>query len=243
MLIHKEEFMYNSDDYLNFSLSPHRRPLFEADDDEAEAGGEGNNPPAETNQGNAEETQDANNEEEAPAEEQQEENPDEEPPEEDFNIEGGDEDEEGEEGDEEGGDEEPAEEPADPGEVALGDNPDYTDPNIENEKEIYDSLSPEEQQMKDKNLRKQYADLYTNINQITDKLDSISTEMEDINLQIKRLLMILYEYKQLIHDYFSNLYNSKSYIENLQNYEKYKLFLYGIKNIIDSIDNVSDKDK
>ena len=231
------------DDELYFSLN-HRRPLFEAEDDDNGAADQGGDAaPANNTEAPAED----NNQEEAPAEnednaeEAPNDNNDEEA-EEDFEING--------EGDEEGGDEEGNDEGGDeeettteePGEVSLGDNPDYTNANIEKEKEIYDTLSPEEQQMKDKNLRKLYADLYTNINQIIDKLDSISIEMEDVNTQAKRLIMILYEYKQLIHDYFSNLYNSKSYIENLQNFEKYKLFLFGIQNIINTLNSISDKE-
>ena len=110
------------------------------------------------------------------------------------------------------------------------------------ERELFDSLSPEEQKMKNTMLKQLYVDLYNNCGSIITKLNDVSTEVDSVNAQIKRSLTMLFELKQMIRDYFSNMYESKSYIENDIMFNRYLSMLNAVKNITKEIDKACGDD-
>lgn len=124
-----------------------------------------------------------------------------------------------------------------------------TEETIENEdtmrdKEIFDSLSPQEQKLKTTELNKLYLELYSNCNYIIDKINRIGTPYEELNIQIKKTLAVLYNLKQMVSDYITNLFNSKSYIENDINFNRYLSILNSVKGIIEDINkSIVDEDE
>lgn len=115
-------------------------------------------------------------------------------------------------------------------------------PAKEAERQLFDSLSPEEQAIKNNMLKKLYIELYTNCNNIIDKLNNIGSELDEVNPQIKRVLALLFNLKQMIDDYLTNIYKTKSYIENDIMFNRYLSVLNSVKNIIKDIDNYYEDD-
>lgn len=115
-------------------------------------------------------------------------------------------------------------------------------PAKEAERQLFDSLSPEEQAIKNNMLKKLYIELYTNCNNIIDKLNNIGSELDEVNPQIKRVLALLFNLKQMIDDYLTNIYKTKSYIENDIMFNRYLSVLNSVKNIIKDINNYYEDD-
>lgn len=104
------------------------------------------------------------------------------------------------------------------------------------EKELYSTLSPEERIMKNKILKRQYVTLYNTCQNAIDKFNNI-TSLEDVDSQIRRASNILYDLKNMISDYVLNVYNSKSYIENDVQFNRYLAILSTVKAVTDDMVN------
>lgn len=111
------------------------------------------------------------------------------------------------------------------------------------DKEIFDSLSPQEQKLKTTKLNELYLELYSNCNYIIEKINSISTPYEDLNIQIKKTLSILFNLKQMVSDYITNLFESKSYMENDINFNRYLSILNSVKGIVNDINKSIGEDE
>lgn len=104
------------------------------------------------------------------------------------------------------------------------------------DKELFDSLSPQEQKEKNIELKKLYFQLYSNCDYVIDKLNNISdADMEEYGVQIRKVLSVLFDLKQMISDYATKLYASKSYIENDIMFNRYLSILNTVKNITSDI--------
>lgn len=114
------------------------------------------------------------------------------------------------------------------------------------EKAIYASLSPAEQRVKNRQLKRQFKDLYNNCSNIIEKINDVGSDIDDIGPELKRSITILYQVKENIYDYLMDLYDSKSYFENEVTYKSYLQILNGIRKILDDIDkhyNLDEEDK
>lgn len=103
---------------------------------------------------------------------------------------------------------------------------------------IYDSLDPAEQKLKVKTLKNAYVDLYSHIGSINDKLNMIIGEDEETTLQIKAVTSILFDLKRMVHDYLTNLFSTKSYIENDSMYNRYMLVLRSVEEFTKELKNM-----
>lgn len=166
-----------------------------------------------------------------------------EPSDDDFNIDTGDDDGTGDDTGDSGGDD-----------LGGGDDTTNTDDNTPSpeednqndesvesdiktkEKAIYASLSPAEQRVKNRQLKRQFKDLYNNCSNIIEKINDVGSDIDDIGPELKRSITILYQIKENIYDYLMDLYDSKSYFENEVTYKSYLQILNGIKKILDDID-------
>lgn len=110
------------------------------------------------------------------------------------------------------------------------------------DKELFDSLSTQEQNLKIKNLKTMFTDLYSSCNNITDKFNSLSLEADEVNLQTKKVVSIIFDLKQMIADYILNIFDTKSYIENDIMFNEYLLVFNSIKNITKEIKNMYTND-
>ena len=82
------------------------------------------------------------------------------------------------------------------------------------DREIFESLSPEEQKLKLVKLKELYMKLYARCEQIIEKYDSLGVKYEDLVIPIKNSVNALYSLKDTISSYLLYLFDSKSYIEN-----------------------------
>ena len=236
-----------------------RRFLFEADDDK-ESGGTNNNDQTandaadnndsgnenDTNEGDDnntdqnDENQDDNNEEDNQNEEEntEDENQDDNNEEEDnYDINdddnGGDDENQDEGGDEEstdeGGDESSEESKADA--LKLKD------------RELFNSLSIAEQQIKIKELKSQFSSLYNNCSSIIERLNDLSIELIDEYPQLKKVNAVLYELKDMISFYILNIYDTKSFFENDIIFNRYLAILNSVKTVLTTIKNDKNDDK
>lgn len=113
------------------------------------------------------------------------------------------------------------------------------------DREIFDTLSPQEQKIKTVKLKELFMDLYNRCDQIMDKYDSIGVDYEDLGLPIHKSIEALYGLKQMISTYLLYLFDSKTYIENDIQFNRFLTALNQIKLIskdmrdahIDEIEN------
>ena len=99
----------------------------------------------------------------------------------------------------------------------------------ERDRQIFDTLSPQEQTLKIFTLKKLYKDLYDRCDGLIKKYDTLGVEFEEYSMIIKKSLDTLHGLKDLIADYYENLFDSKSYYQNDVNFNCYLLVLNTIK--------------
>ena len=97
--------------------------------------------------------------------------------------------------------------------------------------QLFETLSPQEQKLKLQLLKKQFLDMYSNCDSIIDSINNISGEIDELTSQLKKVMCILFDLKQMINDYVTSLFDSKSYIENDIMYNYYLSVLNSVKNI------------
>ena len=142
----------------------------------------------------------------------------------------GDEDEEGEDGggDEGLGNDEPS------GESELsGDSGGDQEPNPANTS-IFNTLTAEEQQIKIGELKNLYKDLYSSVNDLLHRIDDMDLN-EDIMEPITKVSNILHRLQNSIADYFSNLFDIRSYFENDVKYNEFLLVLKKTTTVVDDL--------
>lgn len=111
------------------------------------------------------------------------------------------------------------------------------------DRELFDSLSIPEQQIKVRELKNQFSELYNNCISIIDRLNDISLELNDQYPQLKRMSDTLYDLKNTISFYILNIYDIKSYFENDITFNRYLTILNGVKTVLNTIKNGVNNDK
>ena len=164
------------------------------------------------------------------------------PSDDDFNIDADDDT-----GDDDGGDSDTADTSTDDNEPTAEEdaaNDESSEKDIKaKEKEIFASLSPAEQRVKNKQLKNRFKDLYDNCSNIIEKINEIGGDIQSVSPQLKRTISILFEIKSNIYDYLMDLYDANGYFENEIIYNKYLVMLNSVKNILIEIDKAYDPDK
>ena len=97
------------------------------------------------------------------------------------------------------------------------------------DREIFDTLSPEEQKLKIVKLKELYMKLYSRCSQIIEKYDSLGVHYEDLTEPIKNSVNALYSLKDTISSYLLYLFDSKSYIENDIMFNRFLVVMNQIK--------------
>lgn len=88
-----------------------------------------------------------------------------------------------------------------------------TDKPIEANTDIFSSLSAEEQRVKISELKKQYNQLYSYCSEIMDKVGNINMS-EDNYKEVNNAIELVYSLRLYILEYFTNVFDKKSFIEN-----------------------------
>lgn len=100
---------------------------------------------------------------------------------------------------------------------------------------LYDDLSPAEQKLKIRHLKELYTNLFYKCAKISEKLNSVFVEDDNVTLQIKMAGSTLFNLKQMISDYFLNIFDSKSYQENDIMFNRYLAMLNEVKLLTDEL--------
>lgn len=99
------------------------------------------------------------------------------------------------------------------------------------EEELYNNLTPEQLDIKHKELKRNYLALYELINAIIEKISAANLSEENVSI-IEFASNNLVKLKDMIIDYMENVYKTKSYIENSIIYNRYLATLTAINNML-----------
>lgn len=105
---------------------------------------------------------------------------------------------------------------------------------VQSNTDIFSSLSQEEQVIKIKELKSMYKDLYCSCDDLLTKINDIEQEEDNIDT-ISRVSMVMYTLKQYISDYLTNLFSTKSYIENDIAFNRFLTILNSVSAVIEDI--------
>lgn len=133
-----------------------------------------------------------------------------------------------------GGEQPPAEEasPSDDGEKPVDDLK-------QQEEELY-GLSTEKLELRHRELKKQYLEMYDTVVTIIDRIGSASVQEEDIGI-IEYVSETLSTFRTMITDYIDKTYALNSYIENAVNYNRFLAVLQGVNKILEELDKKQNK--
>lgn len=130
----------------------------------------------------------------------------------------------------------------------ITDNDDTVDENDpsaklkELEKSIFDQLSPELQQAKTIELKKLYTITYEKCQSIIDTLGTIEKEPSKVKVY-DYILNSLLDLQKYINDYLANIFDSKTYIENMTELQKYLAILDTVNGVFEEMSKSVQEDK
>lgn len=134
----------------------------------------------------------------------------------------------------EGGDEQPAtdagdteEQPAEGEETEEGEDPEAKT----QEDEIFSDMSPEQRRIQDEELKDNYIKLYNTIGDLIGRLNQIAVN-NATREPIGFVQSQLNDLKQYVFKYLTEVYSTKTYIENNINYQQYLVILSNINNLL-----------
>lgn len=108
------------------------------------------------------------------------------------------------------------------------------------EEELYSNLTPEQLDLRHKELKEQYLSMYDLIVSILDRINEASVDEEKIEI-VKYISDTLENLKKMIVDYMKYSYKMKSYIENSINYNRFLAVLNGMNKILEEMNKTEDK--
>lgn len=121
---------------------------------------------------------------------------------------------------------------------------DPTDPSQklkEIEKSIFDQLTPEQQKTKTAELKNLYTETYEKCQSIIDIISGIEKAPNQARVY-DYIVKNLVDLQKYIRDYLENLFDSKTYIENMTELQKYLAILDTINNVFAEMQKKSESD-
>lgn len=118
------------------------------------------------------------------------------------------------------------------------------DPNAklkELEKSIFDQLSTEQKALKTKELKTLYNSVYDKCAEIINTISAADRNPEQAKVY-DYVMNSLTDLQKYIKDYLFNIYDSKTYIENMVQLQKYLTVLDTVSNIFEEVKNSSDQE-
>ena len=104
------------------------------------------------------------------------------------------------------------------------------------EEELYRNLSPEQLDIKHKELKTQFLNMYDTIVSIIDRIGDASVGEDNIGI-IEYISGVLIKLKEMVTDYTNSVYQTKSYMENSINYNRFLAVLNGINKILEEMNS------
>lgn len=129
------------------------------------------------------------------------------------------------------GGEEPSTEDSDSGSNGGGSSDGDDEVNDDNT-DIFSSLTAEEQQIKIKELKSLYQNLYSSCDEILDRINNLDTDEENLHI-VTRISNSMYDLKRYIADYITHVFPNKSFIENDIAFNRFLLIIKSITDILD----------
>ena len=144
------------------------------------------------------------------------------------------------------GGENPDSSPSDPddggsgSDSAGGDNNSDEEVNDDNT-DIFSSLSAEEQQIKIKELKGLYQQMYTSCDELLDRINNLEFTEDSLPV-MNRITYALYDLKKYISEYIISVFPRKSYIENDITFNRFLMILNSVKDILSRYQKKSERD-
>ena len=123
---------------------------------------------------------------------------------------------------------------------AGGDNSSDEEVNDDNT-DIFSSLSAEEQQIKIKELKGLYQQMYTSCDELLDRINNLEFTEDSLPV-MNRITYALYDLKKYISEYIISIFPRKSYIENDIAFNRFLMILNSVKDILSKYQKKSEKD-
>ena len=112
---------------------------------------------------------------------------------------------------------------------------DNIDPRLkELETVIFDDLSEEEKKLKIKDLKELYITVYKKCGTIAELLTDVKRDEETIQI-VEYISNTLIDLKQYVNDYINDIFDTKTYVENLAQLQKYIMIFKAINKVFDQI--------
>lgn len=102
------------------------------------------------------------------------------------------------------------------------------------EQELFQDLTPDQIDLKHKELKGKFLDLYNATSNIVDRVNEIPMSDNTV-ASITFIAKKLAELRKMVADYMNDVYSTKSYMENAINYNRFLAALSGINKILDEI--------
>lgn len=108
------------------------------------------------------------------------------------------------------------------------------------EEDIYSSanLTPEQLDIKHKELKKNYLDMYDVTSGLIDRISDIGVNTDNVKV-VEYVSDQLTKLRTMVSDYVNNVYAGKSYIENAINYNRFLAVLHGINKMLEELSKTS----
>ena len=123
---------------------------------------------------------------------------------------------------------------------AGGDNNSDEEVNDDNT-DIFSSLSAEEQQIKIKELKGLYQQMYTSCDELLDRINNLEFTEDSLPI-MNRITYALYDLKKYISEYIISIFPRKSYIENDIAFNRFLMILNSVKDILCRYQKKSERD-
>ena len=107
--------------------------------------------------------------------------------------------------------------------------------------DIFSSLSAEEQQIKIKELKGLYQQMYTSCDELLDRINNLEFTEDSLPV-MNRITYALYDLKKYISEYIISVYPRKSYIENDIAFNRFLMILNSVKDILSRYQKKSERD-
>ena len=102
------------------------------------------------------------------------------------------------------------------------------------EEEMYANLTPEQLDIKHKELKGQFLEMFDIVSELIDRIGDAGISEENIKI-IEYISNNLINLKDMISDYVNDVYQTKSYIENSIVYNRFLATLNGINRLLEEI--------
>lgn len=110
------------------------------------------------------------------------------------------------------------------------------------EAELFENLSPEQKQIKIDELKKCFQELYNRCDNIVDIINKSDPPDENVSKIFEYINNNMSDLKQYIYDYFTYTFETKKYLENEAQYQKYIAVLNSYNKILDELVKKKDED-